>query len=161
MLDILTDTRQYSTVLGRQYSKRRTQHGFSATSPLRFFVSVTIALMRLVLAMLLARATAFQLLPLGSTDGGRIAQSAYGRGVLALASLLTYGFLAFGIIGGTLSLQYGLLALLWARSPSRNILNDASEISSGRQAVATSLLVFALLTLLPNIPPETFNAVVD
>ena len=80
-------------------------------------------------------AVAFQLLPLGSTDGGRIAQSAYGRGVLALSSLLTYGFLAFGIIGGTLSLQYGLLALLWARSPSRNILNDASEISKGRQLV--------------------------
>ena len=85
-------------------------------------------------------ATAFQLLPLGSTDGGRIAQSAYGRGVLALSSLLTYGFLAFGIIGGTLSLQYGLLALLWARSPSRNILNDASEISNGRQVVRRLLV---------------------
>ena len=143
-----------------------------------------------------ACATAFQLLPLGSTDGGRIAQSAYGRGVLALSSLLTYGFLAFGIIGGTLSLQYGLLALLWARSPSRNILNDASEISNGRQVVrrlllrsttpfgaprahgadltrpralpssapaqvASCLLVFALLTLLPNVPGEAFSVVVD
>ena len=106
-------------------------------------------------------ATAFQLLPLGSTDGGRIAQSAYGRGVLALSSLLTYGFLAFGVIGGTLSLQYGLLALVWARSPSRNILNDASEISGGRQVIASLLLAFSLLTLLPNIPPEAFNVIVE
>jgi membrane-associated protease RseP (regulator of RpoE activity) len=57
-------------------------------------------------------ASALNLLPLGSLDGGRAMQAAYGRSSTTWASTITYILLALGLLGGTLSLPFGLYVLI-------------------------------------------------
>lgn len=62
---------------------------------------------------------AFNLLPLGRLDGGRMVQAAFGKSSLQWTSVLSYMGLALGVIGSTLSLPFGLFVLLAQRSPER------------------------------------------
>ena len=64
---------------------------------------------------------AFNLLPVGALDGGRLTQSAFGRSALDWAGVLSYMGLALGVIGSTLSLPFGLFVILAQRSPERYI----------------------------------------
>jgi hypothetical protein len=61
-----------------------------------------------VSSALLLSLQALQLLPVGSTDGGRMVQATYGRGALSLSSFFTYLGLGLGLLGSSLALPYGL-----------------------------------------------------
>lgn len=67
---------------------------------------------------------AFNLLPVGALDGGRMVRSAYGPMAHRLTSVLTYVGLALGFIGGALSLPFGLYVLLAQREPERYLLDQ-------------------------------------
>ncbi|XVF42608.1 hypothetical protein PTKIN_Ptkin01aG0377600 [Pterospermum kingtungense] len=56
--------------------------------------------------------TAFNMLPVGCLDGGRAVQSAFGKGALVGFGLTTYTLLGLGVIGGPLSLPWGLYVLI-------------------------------------------------
>lgn len=99
--------------------------------------------------------TALNCLPVGSLDGGRIVQSAFGRRALALTGLLTYLGLALGVIGSALSLPFGLYILLTQRSNERPPFDDVSPVNSNRVSLALGLVLFSLLTLLPYVSQST------
>lgn len=67
---------------------------------------------------------AFNLLPVGALDGGRMVRSSYGPVAHRLTSVLTYIGLALGFIGGSLSLPFGLYVLLAQREPERYLMDQ-------------------------------------
>ncbi|XP_038882023.1 probable zinc metalloprotease EGY1, chloroplastic isoform X2 [Benincasa hispida] len=56
--------------------------------------------------------TAFNMLPVGCLDGGRAIQGAFGKGALVGFGLTTYTLLGLGVLGGPLSLPWGLYVLI-------------------------------------------------
>jgi membrane-associated protease RseP (regulator of RpoE activity) len=64
---------------------------------------------------------ALQLLPVGSVDGGRMVQAAFGRQALALSSFFTYVGLGLGLLGSSLSLPYGLYVIICQRQAEQYI----------------------------------------
>jgi hypothetical protein len=70
--------------------------------------------------------TALNLLPVGRLDGGRMVQAAYGRRTLSLSGILSYFGLGLGLLGGNLSLPFGLYLLVTQRSPERSPRDDVS-----------------------------------
>ena len=60
---------------------------------------------------------AFNLLPVGCLDGGRMMLSAFGRNPLNVTSILTYLGLALSVIGGPMSLPFGLFVIFAQRDP--------------------------------------------
>ena len=99
---------------------------------------------------------ALQLLPLGCTDGGRITLAAWGRSRLTGAAALSYAGLALGLLGGQLSLSWGLFVLLVQRTPERQPLDGVTPVDEGRERVALALSLAALAVLLPlslEVPP--------
>lgn len=64
---------------------------------------------------------ALNLLPVGSLDGGRLMQAAYGRQALALSSFFTYVGLGLGFLGSSLSLPFGLYVIICQRTAERYI----------------------------------------
>jgi membrane-associated protease RseP (regulator of RpoE activity) len=95
-------------------------------------------------------ATALNALPIGSLDGGRIAMAAYGKRQLTPLSFGSYLGLALGLLGGALSLPFGLYALIVQRVPERQPLDAVSPPQGGwRRNAATGALLTALATLLP------------
>jgi len=92
---------------------------------------------------------ALNLLPVGSLDGGRMAQTAFGRKSLGLTGLITYLGLALGVLGSTLSLPFGLYVLLTQRMPERAPLNDVTPVDQSRVNICLAALTFAFLVLLP------------
>ncbi|KAK1548695.1 hypothetical protein Q3G72_027719 [Acer saccharum] len=56
--------------------------------------------------------SAFNMLPVGRLDGGRAVQGAFGRSALIGFGLTTYTLLGLGVLGGPLSLPWGLYVLI-------------------------------------------------
>lgn len=93
--------------------------------------------------------TAFNLLPVGCLDGGRAMQAAFGKSSLTTFALITYLLLGLGVIGGPLSLPWGLYILICQREPEKPCLNDVSEVGNWRQGAFILATVLVTLTLLP------------
>lgn len=93
--------------------------------------------------------TAFNLLPVGCLDGGRLMQAAFGKSALTGFALGTYLLLGLGVLGGPLSLPWGLYILICQREPEKPCLNDVTEVGTWRQAVFALACILVLLTLLP------------
>ncbi|CAN1271847.1 Probable zinc metalloprotease EGY1, chloroplastic [Linum perenne] len=93
--------------------------------------------------------TAFNLLPVGSLDGGRAIQGAFGKGALIGFGLATYALLGLGLIGGELSLPWGLYVLICQRAPEKPCLNDVTEVGKWRQAAVMTAIFMVVLTLVP------------
>lgn len=93
--------------------------------------------------------TAFNLLPVGSLDGGRAMQAAFGKMALTTCALITYLLLGLGVLGGPLSLPWGLYILICQREPEKPCLNDVSEVGTWRQGAFALAVILVVLTLLP------------
>ncbi|KAK4392594.1 putative zinc metalloprotease EGY1, chloroplastic [Sesamum angolense] len=93
--------------------------------------------------------SAFNLLPVGCLDGGRAIQGAFGKNTLIASGLATYTLLGLGVLGGPLSLPWGLYVLICQRDPEKPCLNDVTEVGTWRKAVVTVAIVLVVLTLLP------------
>lgn len=101
--------------------------------------------------------TALNALPIGALDGGRIAMAAFGKQKLTPLSFGTYLGLALGLLGGALSLTFGLYALIVQRTPERQPLDAVTPPDDARKKAATAALVASLATLLPlslSLPPS-------
>lgn len=93
--------------------------------------------------------SAFNLLPVGCLDGGRAMQGAFGKNALIASGLATYSLLGLGVLGGPLSLPWGLYVLICQRSPEKPCLNDVSEVGTWRKAVFATAIFLVVVTLLP------------
>lgn len=100
--------------------------------------------------------TALNCLPLGSLDGGRIVQAAYGKKALSISAILTYAGLGFGLLGSTLSLPFGLYVLFCQRIPEQYLKNHVTGVNTNRALFAAAVLLFAIATLLP-MPPSDLD----
>ncbi|KAK9128465.1 hypothetical protein Syun_017262 [Stephania yunnanensis] len=93
--------------------------------------------------------SAFNLLPVGCLDGGRALQGAFGKNALVGFGLTTYTFLGLGLLGGPLSLPWGLYVLICQRTPEKPCLNDVSEVGTWRKTILIVAIFLVVLTLLP------------
>ncbi|KAI3716629.1 hypothetical protein L1987_67638 [Smallanthus sonchifolius] len=94
--------------------------------------------------------SAFNMLPVGCLDGGRVVQGAFGKEALAGFGLTTYALLGLGVLGGPLSLPWGLYVLICQRTPEKPCLNDVTEVGTWRRiAVTVVIFLVVLLILLP------------
>ncbi|KAL2904669.1 putative zinc metalloprotease EGY1 chloroplastic, partial [Bienertia sinuspersici] len=93
--------------------------------------------------------TAFNLLPVGCLDGGRAMQAAFGKNALVAFGLTTYALLGLGMIGGPLSLPWGLYVLICQRTPEKPCLNDVTEVGSWRKSLVVGAIFLVVMTLLP------------
>lgn len=100
-------------------------------------------------------ATALNSLPVGNLDGGRVMLAAYGRDVLAFASLVSYIGLGLGLLGSSLSLPFGLYVLICQREAEKNLQDEVSGVSENRKVVALGMAALAILVLLPAFPDAT------
>lgn len=73
---------------------------------------------------------ALTLLPVGSVDGGRMVQAAYGKSALTLTSFFTYVGLGLGLLGSSLALPYGLYVIICQRTAEQYV-KDAVSPTSG------------------------------
>ncbi|XP_028761324.1 probable zinc metalloprotease EGY1, chloroplastic [Neltuma alba] len=92
---------------------------------------------------------AFNMLPVGCLDGGRAVQGAFGKGALIGFGLTTYTLLGLGVLGGPLSLPWGLYVLLCQRTPEKPCLNDVTEVGTWRKTLVVVATFLVVLTLLP------------
>lgn len=99
-------------------------------------------------------ATALNSLPVGSLDGGRIVQAAYGKRALSISAILTYAGLGFGLLGSTLSLPFGLYVLFCQRIPEQFLKDHVTGVNTNRALLSAALLVFAIGTLIPMVPTD-------
>ncbi|KAK9676426.1 hypothetical protein RND81_11G076200 [Saponaria officinalis] len=93
--------------------------------------------------------TAFNLLPVGCLDGGRAVQGAFGKNALIAFGLTTYALLGLGVLGGPLSLPWGLYVLICQRTPEKPCLNDVTEVGTWRKTVVGVAIFLVVMTLLP------------
>ncbi|XP_020092554.1 probable zinc metalloprotease EGY1, chloroplastic [Ananas comosus] len=93
--------------------------------------------------------SAFNMLPVGCLDGGRAVQGAFGKNFLIGFGLTTYSLLGLGVLGGPLSLPWGLYVLICQRSPEKPCLNDVSEAGTWRKTALAIAIFLVVLTLLP------------
>ncbi|KAL8460157.1 hypothetical protein ACS0TY_031895 [Phlomoides rotata] len=93
--------------------------------------------------------SAFNMLPVGCLDGGRAVQGAFGKNALVASGLATYALLGLGVLGGPLSLPWGLYVLICQRTPEKPCLNDVTEAGTWRKAALTVAIVLVVLILLP------------
>lgn len=93
--------------------------------------------------------SAFNMLPVGSLDGGRAVQGAFGKSALIGFGLITYTLLGLGVLGGPLSLPWGLYVLICQRTPEKPCLNDVTEVGTWRKALLSITILLIVLTLLP------------
>ncbi|RWR80397.1 putative zinc metalloprotease EGY1, chloroplastic [Cinnamomum micranthum f. kanehirae] len=101
--------------------------------------------------------SAFNMLPVGCLDGGRTIQGAFGKNALVGFGLTTYLLLGLGVLGGPLSLPWGLYVLICQRTPEKPCLNDVSEVGTWRRTaviVAVFLVVSILLPLWDELAEE-------
>ena len=102
--------------------------------------------------------TALNTLPIGALDGGRITMAAFGKRRLTPLGFGTYLGLALGLLGGALSLTFGIYALIVQRSPERQPLDAVTPTDNYRRKAALGALATCILTLLPlsfSVPPGT------
>ncbi|XP_062214365.1 probable zinc metalloprotease EGY1, chloroplastic isoform X2 [Phragmites australis] len=93
--------------------------------------------------------TAFNMLPVGCLDGGRALQGAFGKDALFGFGLTTYSLLGLGVLGGPLSLPWGLYVLICQRTPEKPCLNDVSDVGTWRRAALIVSVFLVVLTLIP------------
>ncbi|XP_062166659.1 probable zinc metalloprotease EGY1, chloroplastic [Alnus glutinosa] len=93
--------------------------------------------------------SAFNMLPVGCLDGGRAVQGAFGKNALVGYGLTTYTLLGLGVLGGPLSLPWGLYVLICQRSPEKPCLNDVTDVGTWRKALVVASIFLVVLTLLP------------
>ncbi|XP_075514582.1 putative zinc metalloprotease EGY1, chloroplastic [Primulina tabacum] len=93
--------------------------------------------------------SAFNLLPVGCLDGGRAMQGAFGKSALVASGLATYTMLGLGVLGGPLSLPWGLYVLICQRAPEKPCLNDVTEVGTWRKTIFIMGIVLLVMTLLP------------
>mmetsp|Transcript_26285 Transcript_26285/g.36628 ORF Transcript_26285/g.36628 Transcript_26285/m.36628 type:complete len:693 (-) Transcript_26285:167-2245(-) len=96
-------------------------------------------------------AQAFNSLPVGALDGGRMVQATFGNGPLGFTSLLTYGALGFGLLGGPVDgLLFGLYLLFLQRNPEKYIQDTVTLADDKtRRGINLFLVIFAALVLTP------------
>ncbi|KAB1206416.1 putative zinc metalloprotease EGY1, chloroplastic [Morella rubra] len=112
--------------------------------------AATVAIHPLVIAGWCGLTTsAFNLLPVGCLDGGRAVQGAFGKGALIGYGLTTYTLLGLGVLGGPLSLPWGLYVLICQRNPEKPCLNDVTDVGTWRKALVLMSIFLVVLTLLP------------
>ncbi|GAB4857237.1 Probable zinc metalloprotease egy1, chloroplastic [Ancistrocladus abbreviatus] len=93
--------------------------------------------------------SAFNLLPVGCLDGGRVVQGAFGKNALIASGLTTYTLLGLGVLGGPLSLPWGLYVLICQRTPEKPCLNDVTDVGTWRKGAVVAAILLLVLTLLP------------
>ncbi|CAI9089636.1 OLC1v1024250C7 [Oldenlandia corymbosa var. corymbosa] len=93
--------------------------------------------------------SAFNMLPVGCLDGGRAVQGAFGKNALIAFGLATYTLLGLGVLGGPLSLPWGLYVLICQRTPEKPCLNDVTEVGTWRKTIVSLAIFLVVLTLLP------------
>ncbi|KAL2610797.1 hypothetical protein R1flu_022489 [Riccia fluitans] len=93
--------------------------------------------------------TAFNLLPVGCMDGGRAIQAALGKTALNISGVITYLLLGLGVLGGPLSLPWGLYIIIAQRTPEKPCLNDVSDVGSWRKGSLLLISLLVIATLLP------------
>ena len=93
--------------------------------------------------------TALNALPVGALDGGKLAQSMFGRKGLSLTSLLSYAGLGFGFLGSTLALPFGLYVLICQRTPEQFLKDSVTRVDERRMQLGLAVILFATLTLAP------------
>jgi membrane-associated protease RseP (regulator of RpoE activity) len=95
---------------------------------------------------------ALNLLPVGSLDGGRMVQAAFGVQALSLSAFFTYVGLGLGLLGSSLSLPFGLYVLICQRSAERYIQDNVSPIAGAKQTATAIAVLTAVLVLVPMAP---------
>ncbi|XP_047092820.1 probable zinc metalloprotease EGY1, chloroplastic [Lolium rigidum] len=93
--------------------------------------------------------TAFNMLPVGCLDGGRALQGAFGKSALFGFGLTTYSLLGLGVLGGPLSLPWGLYVLLCQRTPEKPCLDDVSDVGTWRRSALIASVFLVVLILIP------------
>ncbi|ONM10149.1 putative zinc metalloprotease EGY1 chloroplastic [Zea mays] len=74
---------------------------------------------------------------------------AFGKDALFGFGLTTYSLLGLGVLGGPLSLPWGLYVLICQRTPEKPCLNDVSDVGSWRRAALIASVFLVVLTLIP------------
>mmetsp|Transcript_6121 Transcript_6121/g.11047 ORF Transcript_6121/g.11047 Transcript_6121/m.11047 type:complete len:585 (-) Transcript_6121:77-1831(-) len=94
---------------------------------------------------------ALNMLPVGRLDGGRVIQAIFGRTTAATISSATLVLQGLSSVFGDnrLLLIWALITILLQREPEIPCQDEVSETSDVRSAVATIVMMTALLTLLP------------
>ncbi|KAF8398057.1 hypothetical protein HHK36_016983 [Tetracentron sinense] len=80
---------------------------------------------------------------------GSAIPGAFGKNALIGFGLTTYTLLGLGVLGGPLSLPWGLYVLICQRTPEKPCLNDVSEVGTWRRTALTVAIFLVVLTLLP------------
>ncbi|KAF5475753.1 hypothetical protein F2P56_007528 [Juglans regia] len=93
--------------------------------------------------------SAFNMLPVGCLDGGRAVQGAFGKNALIGYGLTTYTLLGLGVLGGPLSLPWGLYVLICQRNPEKPCLNDVTDVGTWRKTLVLLSIFLVFFTLLP------------
>ncbi|CAB9529748.1 Probable zinc metalloprotease EGY1, chloroplastic [Seminavis robusta] len=96
---------------------------------------------------------ALALLPLGNTDGGRAAQTMFGRRGAYLVKILTTLILCslglFGLDEPRIFFSYVLFAMIWQRDLESPTLNEADELDFPRGLLGIGSAIIVLLALMP------------
>ena len=96
---------------------------------------------------------ALALLPIGNTDGGRIAQTMFGRRGAYIVSVFTLLLsCVLGLCGldkQRIFLVYTLFAVIWQREPESPTLNEVDELDFQRGLLGIASSVLGFLILLP------------
>lgn len=96
---------------------------------------------------------AFSLLPIGNTDGGRIALTIFGRGFLRFVRSLTLGLLIlaglFGSDQADLLIVYAIIAQIWMGKPEIPCKNEVDGVDDGRLILALLVSFVVGLAVVP------------
>lgn len=95
---------------------------------------------------------ALNMLPVGSLDGGRMVQAAYGQKTLALTSLFTYLGLGLGFLGSNLALPFGLYVIICQRTAEKYIKDNVAPAGDSRMTTTAAAVLLSILILLPMAP---------
>ena len=98
---------------------------------------------------------AIALLPLGHTDGGRIAITMFGRrGSFLIKSFTTLMLCAIGLFdldSQAIFVVYVLFVTIWQRELESPIRNEVDELDFGRGCIGILVALLVALTLLPHM----------
>jgi membrane-associated protease RseP (regulator of RpoE activity) len=93
---------------------------------------------------------ALSLLPIGTTDGGRIAMTLFGRGgKLVVGQISMIALLLAGIAGSDLFLFYFAFCIICQSGNEIPARNEVDTVTLPRIGIVTVAYVLALLTLIP------------
>ncbi|KAL3140257.1 hypothetical protein ABBQ38_004528 [Trebouxia sp. C0009 RCD-2024] len=106
-------------------------------------------------------ATALNSLPVGSLDGGKMTQAAYGPSTLGITSFFTYVGLGLGFLGSSLALPFGLYVLICQRTAEKYVQDKITPATGGRQTALAILVLTSILILLPMLPSGSEQAAVS